>query len=92
MKISNEKREKIYEQILAVLYSNFPRALFTFHVAREIARDEEFVKELLSDLCKKKLIIEIKKNSKGVLYKKRLRWKMNDLVYKKYKDKQSSFD
>ena len=56
MKISEEKREKISEQILALLYSSSPRPLFTSKIAQEIARDEEFVKRLLIDLKKKKLV------------------------------------
>jgi len=65
MKISDKKRNKIYEQILAVLYSTSPKPLFTVQIAQEIARDEEFIKKLLFELKSKKLIIEIKKSPKG---------------------------
>ena len=65
MKISEKKKEKIYEQILALLYSVFPKAIFTLNIAEEIARDEEFVKSLLLNLKKKELVVEIKKNPKG---------------------------
>lgn len=37
MKISKEKKEKISEQILAVLYSLNPQTIFTSHIAKEIA-------------------------------------------------------
>ena len=47
MKISDKKKEKISEQILALLYSINPQSLFTLHIAREIARDEEFIKKIL---------------------------------------------
>ena len=43
-KISDVKIEKISEQILSYLYGVFPRLVFTVDVARELARDEEFVK------------------------------------------------
>ena len=62
MKISNKKKEKISEQILAFLYSINPKPVFTSQIAEEIARDEEFVKNLLSTLKKKELVIEIKKS------------------------------
>ena len=91
MKISDEKKEKISEQILYYLYSVYPKAIFTSHIAKEIARDEEFVKNLLIDLKNKKLIIEIKKNKKGVGYLKRLRWKLTNNVYDVYKNKQPIF-
>ena len=90
MHISKEKREKISEQILAYLYSTNPRPMFTFYIAKEIARDEEFVKKLLIDLKKKSLVIEIKKNAKGIEYLKRSRWKLTEEVYLLYRNQQSS--
>ncbi len=88
MKISEQKREKISEQILALLYSVSPRALFTLNIAKEIARDEEFVKSLLLTLKKKEWVVEIKKNPKGIPYLKRSRWKLGDSVYQVYKEHQ----
>jgi hypothetical protein len=85
MKISIQKRERISEQILAFLYSVSPQAVFTSHVAKEIARDEEFTKSLLLDLKLKKLVIEIKKNSKGLNYLKRSRWRLSEAAYNIYK-------
>ena len=88
MKISNQKKDKIYEQILAHLYSVSPKALFTMNIAKEIARDEEFIKTLLIDLRKKGLIIEIKKSPEGVSYLKRSRWTLSDNAYQAYKKHQ----
>ncbi|MCW8966377.1 MAG: hypothetical protein OQK82_06800 [Candidatus Pacearchaeota archaeon] len=85
MRISDKKKNKITEQILSFLYLNNPKSFFTSHIAREIARDEEFVKSLLLVLKEKKLIIEIKKNSKGIKYLKRSRWKLSELSYNAYK-------
>jgi predicted transcriptional regulator with HTH domain len=85
MKISNQKREKIYEQILALLYSISPKSIFISNISKEIARDEEFVKSLILDLNKKNLITEIKKNPKGKDYHKRSRWKLSDEAYQIYK-------
>jgi predicted transcriptional regulator with HTH domain len=88
MKISNEKREKISEQILAYLYSINPRPTFTVNIARELIRDEEFTKKLLLELKKKGFVIEIKKNPKGISYSKRSRWRLSDKVYELYNQKQ----
>jgi len=88
MKISQKKREKISEQILALLYSKSPQALFTSQIAQEIARDEEFIKKILLELKNKNLIIEIKKNPKGIQYIRRLRWRLSDNTYKIYKKHQ----
>jgi len=90
MYISKEKKEKISEQILAYLYFTNPKPLFTFHIAREIARDEEFVKSLLKDLKKKEFVVEITKNPKGKDYLKRSRWKLSERTYLLYKQKQPS--
>ena len=84
MKISEGKKEKISEQILALLYSVSPKLLFTSHIGQEIARDEEFVKRLLLELKKKNLVVEITKNPQGVSYIKRSRWKMSDAAYQIY--------
>jgi Mn-dependent DtxR family transcriptional regulator len=88
MKISQKKIEKISEQILGFLYSISPKPVFTSNIAVEIARDEEFVKNILNDLKKKGFVIMIKKNPKGVDYKKRARWKLSNKVYDFYKKKQ----
>lgn len=88
MRISDGKKEKISEQILALLYSANPRAIFTLHIAQEIARDEEFVKKLLLELKNKKLVVEIKKNPKGIPYLKRSRWRLSDSAYQAYKKHQ----
>ena len=88
MKISNEKKEKISEQILAYLYSINPKAVFTVTIAREIIRDEEFTKKLLLDLKKKGFVVEITKNPKGIAYLKRSRWRLSDKIYEVYNQKQ----
>lgn len=88
MMISDKKKEKISEQILAFLYSINPKPVFTSHIAYEIARDEEFVKSLLLNLKIKRLVIEIKKTPKGTEYLKRTRWKLSDATYHTYKQHQ----
>tara|TARA_Y100000310_G_scaffold345856_1_gene471529 strand:+ start:11614 stop:11892 length:279 start_codon:yes stop_codon:yes gene_type:complete len=82
--ISKEKKEKISEQILHFLYSIFPKQVFTLEIAKELARDEEFIKTLLEDLEKKGLVIKINKNSKGIVYSRRLRWRISNKTHKIY--------
>lgn len=89
MKISKEKIEKISEQILALLYSNAPKPLFTSYIAKEIARDEEFIKKLLIDLSKKKLVVKINRNSQGIEYIRRTRWKLSEASYNLYRKHQN---
>ncbi len=88
MKISDPKKEKISEQILAFLYSINPKPFFTSHIAREIARDEEFIKKLLLELKNKGLVIEIKKNPSGMVYRKRSRWRLSPKTYEAYRKNQ----
>ncbi len=88
MKISQQKRNKIYEQILALLYSKSPQSIFTAEIAREIARDEEFIKNLLQEMNKLQLVISIKQNPKGVQYKRRTRWRISNKAYKAYNQQQ----
>lgn len=93
MKISEEKKKKIYEQILLYLFQENPKPLFTSYIAKEIARDEEFTKKLLLDLKNQKLILEISKNKEGVPYIRRSRWKLSPSTYEMYNKRQlkSSF-
>lgn len=89
MKISLEKRNKISEQILAFLFSVSPKSVFTVEVARDLARDEEFIKKLLTTLNKKGLVVEIRKNPEGVPYLRRSRWCLSERAYEAYKAKQT---
>lgn len=82
--ISKEKQNKIEEQILYYLYQNFPKQLFISDIAREMARDEEFVKTLMLDLLKKGLVTKVNKNSLGVIYLKRSRWRLTNKAQEIY--------
>lgn len=88
MKISQEKKDKISEQILSHLFLLNPKPIFTAHIARDLARDEEFIKKLLIELKIKKLVLEIRKNPKGINYIRRSRWKLSEGIYQSYKSHQ----
>jgi hypothetical protein len=88
MRISQEKKDKITEQILSFLYHSFPNYPFTATIAREIARDEEFIKKLMFELKDKGLVIPIKKNKKGDIFSRRIKWKLVNKVYEVYHQKQ----
>ncbi len=88
MRISKEKRDKILEQILSYLYQVFPKYPFTAEIAKEIARDEEFIKKLLFELKDNGLIITIKKNRKGDIFSRRIKWRLTNKVYDIYHSKQ----
>ena len=85
-KISNTKEEKIKEGILAFLFQHAPRALFTYHVAQELARDEEFIKRLLLELEAKEIVLGVRKNPEGQDYSRRIRWRLSDKTYQAYKN------
>jgi DNA-binding MarR family transcriptional regulator len=88
-KISSQKLEKISEQILSHLYTVFPKQIFTADIAKELARDEEFIKKLLYDLEKKELITKIEKNPQGFQYSRRLRWRISNKAHEIYKKHQT---
>jgi len=87
-KISDQKIEKISEQILSYLYSIFPKQVFTSDIAKELARDEEFTKYLLIELEKKELLVKINKNPQGFQYSRRLRWRISNKAHEIYKNHQ----
>jgi len=88
MRLSQEKKDKIAEQILSLLYHSFPNEPFTAEIAREIIRDEEFVKRILFELKDKNFIVPIRKNNKGEPFSRRLKWRLSNKVYEVYKSKQ----
>jgi predicted transcriptional regulator with HTH domain len=85
MEISKEKRDKIKEGILAFLFHSSPRAFFTSEISKEIARDEEFTKQLLVELQKQGMVACVDKNPKGIKYSKRQRWRIGSKIYETYK-------
>jgi len=87
MKISQAKKDRITEQILLFLYHSFPNQPFTAEIAREIARDEEFIKSILFDLQAKGLVIPVRKSSKGEIFSRRLKWRLTNKVYDIYSQK-----
>jgi len=87
MKLSQSKKDRITEQILSYLYHTFPKQPFTAEIAREIARDEEFIKRLLFELKEKQLVIPIRKNTKGQVFTRRLKWRLTQKVYDIYSEK-----
>jgi len=87
MRLSKEKRDKISEQILSWLYHSFPKQLFTAEIARESARDEEFVKTILYELKERGLVVSIKKNETGKLFVRRVRWQLSPQAYQAYHQK-----
>ena len=87
MKLSQEKKDKITEQILSFLYHTFPNEPFTAEIAREIIRDEEFTKRILFELKDKNLVIPVKKNKNGDSFTKRVRWRLSSQVYNIYSSK-----
>jgi len=90
MRISQQKKDKIAEQILSFLYHNFPNKPFTSEIAREIARDEEFIKKLLLNLKDKGLVTSIRKNNKGISFSRRIKWRLSNKVYIAYKNHQKT--
>ena len=89
MRLSKEKKEKVSEQVLSFLYHSFPKQLFTAEIAKEIARDEEFIKTLLFDLKDKNLVVAVKKNETGKDFIRRIRWQLSGPAYQAYHQKTS---
>jgi len=87
MRLSQTKKDRIAEQILSFLYHSFPKQPFTAEIAREIARDEEFIKRMLFDLKEKQLVLPIRKNAKGQAFTRRLKWRLSNKVYDVYSEK-----
>jgi len=84
-KISSYKADKIKEDILSILYENSPLSLHTNVIAKEIARDNEFVLRLLNELKEKELVKSVESSNRGKPYLKRKKWALTDGAYSAYK-------
>ena len=89
-RLSKEKKDKISEQILHHLFTISPESRFTSEIAKEIARDEEFVKTMLTQLSQKALVSEVNKNKNGIDYLRRQRWRLSNQAYDIYKKHQTN--
>jgi len=87
MRLSQQKKDRITEQVLSYLYHLFPEQPFTAQIAKELARDEEFIKRLLFELKDKNFVVSIRKNKKGESFSKRARWRLTNKVYDIYSSK-----
>lgn len=83
--ISKKTKDRIREQILAYLFSQAPEAKYTVEVATHLARDEEFVKSLLSDLEESSLVVKITKSPQGTPFSRRQRWRLSNAAFDAYK-------
>lgn len=86
--ISKEKQNKIKEQVLFYLYAQFPKQPFTSDIACELARDEEFIKKILLEMYKDSLIVKIERNSQGIKYLRRIRWRISNKAHQIYSNNQ----
>lgn len=82
--IADKTRKRISEQVLGYLFSTAPESRYTADIAKELARDEEFMKSLLHDLEKKKLVIKITKNAAGIDFTRRQRWRLSNQTFEAY--------
>ena len=81
--ISNEKRERIKEELLRIIYENYPNFLYTYQIADLLIRDDEFVLNLLKQLKDKNLIFCLEESSGGNVKRK---WQLKREVYEQYKE------
>ena len=82
-KISDEKKEKIKEEILRVLYEIYPEFKYTYQISDLVLRDDEFTLNLLKELKELNLVTCIEESKGGNIKRK---WELNNLAYEKYKE------
>ena len=81
--ISQIKKEKIKEEILRVIYENYPGFLYTYQIAENLIRDDEFVLSLLNELKNKELVTCLNETTGRNIKRK---WGFTKEVYEKYKE------
>ena len=81
--ISREKKDKLKEEILRIIYENYPGFLYTYQVAESLIRDDEFVLSLLKELKSNELLTCIEETTGNNIKRK---WGLKKEVYEKYKE------
>ena len=81
-RLSDEKKNRIKEEILRVLYENSPKAMPTFFISNAVIRDNEFVLGLLKDMEGVGLIDGLRR--KGEQKKIRVLWRMAGKTFREY--------
>jgi hypothetical protein len=82
-KLSFVKKERIKEEVLRAIYENYPNFLYTYQIAENIIRDDEFVLNLLNELKSKSLVYCIEETTGSNIKRK---WGLKKEVYEKYKE------
>ncbi|MAG47950.1 hypothetical protein CL617_05060 [archaeon] len=82
--ISEKTKLALKADISSILYENPLQAMFAKEISVELRRDKEFTKKLLLEMENEKLVERITKSSKGIDYKKRIRWKIPERVLQVY--------
>jgi len=82
-KISEDKKERIKRDILRLLYDEYPKMFYTYEIADNMLRNDEFTLKLLLDLKKNKAVHSIQE-SKGDKVKRK--WGMDEVIHNTYKE------
>lgn len=83
VKLSQKTMVLLKNDLMAILYENQLRPLFTNQIATELRRDNEFTKRLLLKLKKEGLVQEIRKNKRGQTYLSHIKWGIPSQVIKR---------
>ncbi|MEK6835386.1 MAG: hypothetical protein AABX61_03930 [Nanoarchaeota archaeon] len=81
--VSDNKKERIKEEILRIIYESYPAFLYTYQVADSLIRDDEFVLSLLKELKGKNLLTCLEETTGHNIKRK---WGLRKEVYDKYKE------
>jgi hypothetical protein len=82
-KLSKDKKEKLKEEVIRIIYENYPHFLYTYQIAESLIRDDEFVLSLLKELKENNLITCLEETSGENIKRK---WGLVKEVYEKYKE------
>ncbi len=82
-RISDEKKDRIKEEIVRVFFEQYPRRWWTYDISDEMIRDDEFILKLLKELENKGLVVNTKESKGGKIKRK---WGLSKLQYEKFKE------
>ena len=82
-RLSKFKKDRLKEEILRVFYENYPNFIYTYQIAENLIRDDEFILNLLKELKHTNFIVCLEETSGNNIKRK---WGMKKEVYETYKN------
>jgi len=83
-RLSQKNFQKVAEQVLGILYDNYPSPLSTNAISKEMGRDNEFTGKVMDFLHAKRYVALCRVSKSGRQFSTRKCWRLSTETHMKY--------